>query len=264
MEGFPCYTGIFDSHAHYDDQRFDEDREALIGTLPGEGVCAVVNVGCDLPSSRTSAEYAEKYPHFYAAAGYHPHAAEEFTKEGLDEIAALLQRPRVVALGEIGLDYHYGLKTVTLQQRMFERQLQLAKELDVPVIIHSREATEDTLDILKRYPGLRGVVHCFSGSAETAKVLLKMGWHIGFTGVLTFENARKTLEACQAVPPERLLLETDCPYMAPTPFRGKRCSSPMIARTAEKAAELHNLPVQAMIDQARENTMALFGISEIC
>lgn len=263
VEGFPQYTGIFDSHAHYDDKRFDADRETLAAALPEKGVCAVVNVGCDLPSSRTSAEYAERYPHFYAAAGYHPHAAKEFTKEGLDEIAALLQRPRVIALGEIGLDYHYGLETAALQQRMFERQLQLAKELDLPVIIHSREATEDTLAILKRYPGIRGVIHCFSGSAETAKVLLGIGWYIGFTGVLTFENARKTLEACRAVPPERLLLETDCPYMAPAPFRGKRCWSPMIARTAEKAAELHSLPVQVMIDKARENTMALFGIKAI-
>ena len=256
----PLYTGIFDSHAHYDSERFDEDREQVLKALPENGVCAVIDVGCDLPSSRAAVALSETVPHFYAAVGYHPHEADSFTEEGMEEILSLLRRPRTVALGEIGLDYHYDFSPREKQKEVFDLQLRLAKELDVPVIIHSREATQDTLELLSRYPGLQGVIHCFGGSAETAREMLKMGFYIGFTGVITFSNARKVLEACAAVPADRLLLETDCPYMAPVPFRGKRCWSPMIAETARQAAQLHDMDPQTLIDQARENTCRLFRI----
>ena len=254
------YTGIFDSHAHYDSAQFDGDRDEVLSALKENGICGVIDVGCDLESSFKAAELARTVPGFYASVGYHPHDAENFTEEGLLQIAELTKEPRVVAIGEIGLDYHYDFSPREKQKEVFGIQLKLAKELDLPVIIHSREATQDTLDILAKYPGLQGVVHCFSGSAETAQILLKMGYHIGFTGVITYSNARKILEACAAVPADRLLIETDCPYMAPVPFRGKRCWSPMIQMTAEKAAEIHQMDPQELIDRARENTIRLFRL----
>ena len=254
------YTGIFDSHAHYDSAQFDGDRDEVLSALKENGICGVIDVGCDLESSFKAAELARTVPGFYASVGYHPHDAENFTEEGLLQIAELTKEPRVIAIGEIGLDYHYDLSPREKQKEVFGIQLKLAKELDLPVIIHSREATQDTLETLAKYPGLRGVVHCFSGSAETAKELLKMGFHIGFTGVITFPNARKILEACEIVPLDRILLETDCPYMSPVPYRGKRCWSPLIRFTAEKAAELHGVGAQQLIDAARENTIRLFGI----
>lgn len=256
----PLYSGIFDSHAHYDSERFDQDREELLKALPTMGVCGVIDVGCDLPSSRAAAALAQRIPYFYAAAGYHPNDAASFTEEGLAELRTLFEQPKVLAVGEIGLDYHYDFSHRQWQREVFHRQMQLAKELDLPVIVHSREATQDTLEVLAQYPGVQGVVHCFSGSAETAGELVKMGWHIGFTGVVTFDNARRVVEACAVVPPERLLLETDCPYMAPVPFRGKRCWSPMIQKTAERVAELHGMEAQTLIDIARENTLRLFRI----
>lgn len=253
------YSGIFDSHAHYDDERFDPDREEVLTSLQQNGVCNVIDIGCDLPTSRKAVALAEQYPFFYAAVGYHPHEAEDFTEEDFVEIQQMLSHPKVVALGEIGLDYHYDLSPREKQIEVFERQLKLAEERDIPIIIHTREATQDTLSLLEKYR-CRGVVHCYSGSAETAKVLLKMGYHIGFTGVITFQNARKIVEACAIVPPERILLETDCPYMAPVPFRGKRCWSPMIEKTAERVAEIKGMDTQTLIDTARENTKRLFGI----
>lgn len=255
------YKGIFDSHAHYDDSQFDEDRKEIVSSLPGCGVCGVVDVGCDPDTSRAAVRLSEEYPYVYAAAGYHPHEAGSFSEEGWEQIKALLKFPKTVALGEIGLDYHYDFSPREKQIEVFEFQLSYARENHLPVIIHSREATQDTLTLLQKYPGLTGVIHCFSGSAETAKELLKMGFFIGFTGSVTFKNARKVVEACRAVPTDRLLLETDCPYMAPVPLRGKRCDSTMIAKTAEIAAALHDISPQELIDIARENTCRLFGIS---
>lgn len=261
LNEFPArYTGIFDSHAHYDSAQFDGDRDEVLAALAENGICGVIDIGCDLESSYAAAKLAETVPGFYAAVGYHPHEADTFTEEGLAQIAELTGNPRVVAIGEIGLDYHYDFSPREKQKEVFRRQLALAKELDLPVVIHSREATQDTLEILSEFPGLQGVVHCFSGSAETAEILLKMGFHIGFTGVITFPNARKILEACAAVPADRLLLETDCPYMAPVPYRGKRCWSPLISFTAEKAAEIHGMDPQELIDRARENTIRLFRL----
>ncbi len=260
MQGESLYTGIFDSHAHYNDERFDADREALLASLPSQGVCGVVNAGTNAESSRQSAALAREHEIFYAAAGYHPEQAAEYTDEGMAEIFALLKEPKTVAIGEIGLDYYWPEPSREIQQEVFRLQLDAARQLDLPVIIHSREATEDTIRILREFPGVRGVLHCFSGSAESAKIYLEMGFYLGFTGVLTFKNNRRSVEACKVVPLDRLLLETDCPYMAPVPYRGKRCWSPMIARTAERMAEIKDVSPQEMIDIARENTKRLFGL----
>ncbi len=261
MQGKILYSGIFDSHAHYNDERFDEDREAVLASLPEQGVCGIINCGCNVETSQISLEYAEKYPHIFAAAGFHPEQADEYTEDGMNRIREMLKHPKMVAVGEIGLDYYWPEPDRQIQKDVFRKQLSLAKELDLPVIIHSRDAAEDTIQILKEYPGIRGVVHCFSGSAETAKIYLDMGFYIGFTGVLTFQNNRRSIESCKVIPLDRLLLETDCPYMAPVPHRGKRCWSPLIAHTAERMAEIKEIPVQQMIDLARENTCRLFQIS---
>lgn len=261
MQSNHLYTGIFDSHAHYNDERFDEDREAVLASLPDQGVCGIINCGCNVETSQISLQYAEKYPYIFAAAGFHPEQADEYTEDGMNKIREMLKHPKMVAVGEIGLDYYWPEPDRQIQKDVFEKQLALAKELDLPVIIHSRDAAEDTIQILKKYPGIRGVVHCFSGSAEIAEIYLKMGFYIGFTGVLTFQNNRRSVEACKVIPIDRLLLETDCPYMAPVPHRGKRCWSPLIAHTAERMAEIKEVPVQKMIDTARENTCRLFQIS---
>lgn len=262
MEFTPIYTGIFDSHAHYDSERFEEDRHQLLESLPGLGVCGVLDVGCDFPSSQAAVELAARYPHVYASVGYHPHEADSYTEEDMEKLLKLFESPKVRAIGEIGLDYHYDFSPREVQRQVFIRQLELAAERNLPVIIHSREATAETLEILGRFPGLQGVVHCFSGSAETAAQLVKMGWHIGFTGVITFQNARRILEACPVVPADRILLETDCPYMTPVPFRRERCWSPFIGLTAQKMAEIRGEDPQALIDQARKNTCRLFGIPD--
>ena len=252
--------GIFDSHAHYDDARFDEDRDALLSSLPGKGVCGIIDIGCDLESSRKAVALAEKYPYVWAAVGYHPEQAALRTDEGVAELRQLLSHPKVVAIGEIGLDYYWPEPDHETQKRVLIEQLKLARELQKPVILHVRDASEDALTILKAYP-VRGVMHCFSVSPETAREVLKLGLYIGFTGVLTFKNARKPVEACAAVPLDRLLLETDCPYMAPTPYRGQRCWSPMIEQTAARAAEIKGVSTQELVNAARENTLSLFQIT---
>lgn len=261
LEDFtPKYHGIFDTHAHYNDRAFDEDRDELLRSLPALGVDNAVCIGYDLPSSRRAVEIAEQYPHIYAAAGFHPENLEDYSEDGIQQIRALLQHPKTIAIGEIGMDYHWKEMPPELQKKAFDRQLTLAEELDMPVIIHAREATEDTLEILSRHKGVSGVMHCFSGSAETAKILVSWGFYIGFTGVLTFKNARHPVEAVGVIPKERLLLETDCPYMAPVPWRGKRSCSPMIQSVAERMAEIKGVSPQEMIDIAAENARRLFRL----
>lgn len=261
LEDFtPKYHGIFDTHAHYNDDAFDGDREELLRSLPALGVDHAICVGYDLPSSRKALEIAKQYPHIYAAVGYHPENLEDYSEDGIRQIKEMLRQEKVVAIGEIGMDYHWKEMPPELQKRAFERQLQLAEELNMPVIIHAREATEDTLEILSRHKNVEGVMHCFSGSAETAKTLVKWGFYIGFTGVLTFKNARHPVEAAGVIPKERLLLETDCPYMAPMPWRGKRSCSPMIQSVAEKMADIKGVSPQEMIDIAAENAKRLFRL----
>lgn len=255
------YSGIFDTHAHYDDERFNDDRAHVLLSLKDSGVCGVIDCGCDLSSSLKAIELSDKYGFVYAAVGIHPHEAAEAGANDFDEIKKLFSKEKVVAVGEIGLDYHYDFSPREVQLTFFERQIILSKELDLPIIVHDREAHEDTMNLLKKYKP-KGVVHCFSGSAEMAKEVLKLGMYIGLGGAVTFKNARKPLEVAAIIPDDRLLLETDCPYMAPVPFRGSRCDSTMIAYTAQKLAEERGCEVQSLIDKCRVNAKELFKLTQ--
>ncbi len=251
------YKNIFDTHAHYDDERFNEDRDELISSLFSSSVSHIIGCGCDLKSSLANIALAERYPEFYAAVGVHPHEAAECTREDLDEIKKLYRHQKVVAIGEIGLDYYYDFSPRDRQIEVFTEQIKLANELKLPVIIHDREAHEDTLNILKQLKP-KGVVHCFSGSREMAEEIVKLGLYIGLGGAVTFKNARRPIEVAEYLPLDRLLLETDAPYMTPVPFRGKRCDSSHIAYTAEKIAEVKRIAVQELIDICTENAKKLF------
>ncbi len=253
------YNNIFDTHAHYDDEKFDEDRESLLESMPSKGVVNIINCGCDLQSSLRSMEYTEKYDYFYCAVGIHPSNITDASYGELDKIKELYRRNKCVAVGEIGLEYHYDFVPKDLQLDFFEKQLRLANELELPVIVHDREAHEDTMNLLKKYKP-KGVVHCFSGSVEMAKEVLKLGMYIGLGGAVTFKNARKPLEVAEYLPSDKLLLETDCPYMSPVPFRGQRNSSDLIAFSAEKIAEVRNTDTQQLINIAAENAHRLFKI----
>lgn len=253
------YSNIFDTHAHYDDSRFDEDRDELIASLKGKGVSHIVNCGCDLRSSLSTVALSEKYDFIYAAVGIHAHEAEEATEDDLEKIKKLYEKEKVVAVGEIGLDYHYDFSPRDRQLEIFERQLILANTLNLPVIVHDREAHEDTMNLLKKYRP-KGVVHCFSGSAEMAKEIVKLGMYIGIGGAVTFKNAKKPVEVVEYLPLDRLLLETDAPYMTPVPFRGQRCDSSYIAYTAEKIAEIKGINVQELINICNENAKKMFNI----
>lgn len=248
-------NGIFDSHAHYDDESYDIDRDTIINELFSKSVCGIINVGASIESSKASVELSQRYEKIYAAVGIHPQEADSF--QNLSEIEALAES--AVAIGEIGLDYHYQPYSREKQMELFESQLILANKLDLPVIIHSRDATKDSIDLVKKHKP-RGVFHCFSGSAEVARELLQMGFYLGFTGVATFKNARRALEAIECTPLDRLLLETDCPYMAPEPHRGKRCQSDMIEFTAAAMARIKGIAPQKMVDIARENAKRLFAV----
>ncbi len=253
------YTGIFDTHAHYDDDRFDEDRGELLTRLFGSEATSILNCACDLKSCYTTLALTEKYQGMYAALGIHAHEASEAKEGDLDKIKELLSKEKVVAVGEIGLDYHYDFSPRDVQVALFRKQIILANELDLPVIIHDREAHEDTMNILRELKP-KGVVHCFSGSAEMAKEIVKLGLYIGIGGAVTFKNAKKPIEVVETIPIDRILLETDAPYMTPVPFRGKRCDSSHIAYTAEKIAEIKGMIPQEVIDICRENAHRLFGI----
>ena len=252
-------NGIFDSHAHYDQKRFDDDREQVISALAAVGVTRVMNAASDLPSSRDALALAEKYPFFWCSVGIHPHEAEDAPADYLDQLKELVKNPRVRAIGEIGLDFHYDFSPRDIQHRVFEEQLILAKELDMPVIIHDREAHGETMELLTKYRP-KGVVHCFSGSAEMARQVAELGMYVGFTGTVTFKNARKPLEAVAAVPADRLLIETDCPYMAPEPLRGRRCDSSMLPYTAAAMAAVRGITPQQLVDLTAQNACRLFGI----
>ena len=252
-------TGIFDSHAHYDDPAFDPDRESLLASLAGAGVEAAMTIGADLDSSRAAVALAERHPFLWAAVGVHPHGAAQLPPDWLQQLEGLSAHPKVRAIGEIGYDYHYDGDWKEAQRAAFEAQLQLAARLEKPVVIHDREAHGDTLELLRRYRPA-GVVHCYSGSAEMAKEVLSLGMYIGFTGVLTFKNARRALEAAAVVPLDRLLVETDCPYMAPEPFRGKRCDSTLLPHTIGRLAAVKGVSPQELADITNQNARRLFGI----
>ena len=230
---------IFDTHAHYDDEAFDADREALLASMPENGVGLIVDPGCDLDTSRRAVEIAEQYPHVYAAVGWHPENCAPYTRESLDTLRAWAKDPKVVAIGEIGLDYYWEQNPPReFQQEVFRDQLALARELGLPVIVHDRDAHADCLAIVKEFPQVRGVFHCFSGSVEIAQELIKRGWYLGFDGPLTYKNAKKTVEVAKIVPLDRVLLETDSPYMAPVPVRGTRNDSRNVSHIAAKFAEI--------------------------
>ncbi len=250
----------FDSHAHLDDARFDGEREEIIATLADHGVGLIMNVGCDLPSSERSVALAERYPFVYAAVGSHPDDAGHVDGRLLDRYRALAAHPKVRAIGEIGLDYHYEDVPRAQQIIAFEQQLELAEALHKPVIVHEREAHADAMDIVRRHPDVRGVFHCFSGAKELALWLVERGWYIGFTGVLTFKNARKAVEVAQALPLDRILIETDCPYMAPEPYRGRRNDSRYVPLVAKKLAELRDLTPEEAGRITTENARRLYGI----
>lgn len=251
----------FDSHSHMDDRRFDDDREEIFNDLQNHGVGLLMNVGCDLESSERSVALAERYPFVYAAVGSHPDDADHVNGKLLDRYRSLAGHEKVRAIGEIGLDYHYEDVPRARQIIAFEQQLELAEALKLPVIVHEREAHGDAMEILKRHPDARGVFHCFSGSKELALWLVERGWYIGFTGVVTFKNARRAVEAVQALPLDRILIETDCPYMAPEPYRGRRNDSRYVPLVAAKIAELKGISPEEAGNITTENAKRLFAIS---
>lgn len=254
---------IFDTHAHYDDEAFDADREALLASMPENGVGLIVDPGCDLDTSRRAVEIAEQYPHVYAAVGWHPENCAPYTRESLDTLRAWAKDPKVVAIGEIGLDYYWEQNPPReFQQEVFRDQLALAQELGLPVIVHDRDAHADCLAIVKEFPQVRGVFHCYSGAVEDAKMLVRLGWSLSFTGVITFKNARKAPEVIAAVPLERMMVETDAPYLTPVPFRGKRNDSGYVHLVAEKIAQLKGLPAEQVERQTWENGVRFFGIPQ--
>lgn len=252
---------LFDTHAHMDDHAFDADRESLLSALPEQGIGLLMNPGCSLSSSRNASALSERYAYIYAAAGSHPDAADEVDETVLEEYKALCRaNPKIKAIGEIGLDYHYEDIPRDVQCRAFRLQMELARELNLPVIVHEREAHEDGMKIVSEFPEVTGVFHCYSGSPEMARQLISRGWYIGFTGVLTFKNARKAIEVARAIPLDRIVLETDCPYMAPEPFRGKRNDPGRLYRMAEKLAEIRGVSVEEIHNVTMENGKRLYRI----
>ena len=252
---------LFDTHAHMDDRAFDEDREQLLAALPEQGVGLVLNPGCSLASSRNVDLLTKKYDYIYGAVGSHPDVADEVDEAVLEEYRVLCkQNSKIKAIGEIGLDYHYEDIPREIQQKAFRLQMELARELNLPVIVHERDAHEDGMKIVEEFPEVTGVFHCYSGSAEMAKWLVARGWYIGFTGVLTFKNARKALEVAASIPLDRIVLETDCPYMSPEPFRGKRNDPGKLYRMAEKLAELRGLSVEEIHEITMENGKKLYRL----
>ena len=252
---------LFDTHAHMDDRAFDEDRAQLLKNLPEQGIALLMNPGCSLASSYNTSKLSQEYDYIYAAVGSHPDVADEVNEDVLEEYRKLCkQNPKIKAIGEIGLDYHYEDIPREVQLKAFRMQLELARELGLPVIVHERDAHEDGMKVVDEFPDVTGVFHCYSGSAEMARQLVDKGWYIGFTGVLTFKNARKAVEVAASIPLDRIVIETDCPYMAPDPFRGKRNDPGKIYRMAEKLAEIRGLTVEETRRITTENGKRLYRI----
>ncbi len=248
---------LFDTHAHYDDEAFDADRDAVLAAFDG----LVIDPGCTLDSSRAAIALAARHPHVYAAVGIHPENCGDFIPEHIDVLRQLAQQPKVVAIGEIGLDYYWPENPPhDFQQQVLRAQLSLAQELDLPVIFHDRDAHGDSLSIVKAYPALRGVFHCYSGSVEMAEELLALGWYLGFDGPVTYKNARKAVAVAEMAPLDRILIETDSPYMSPVPLRGKRNDSRNVFHIAEKLAEIKGTTTEEMAQLTLKNGKRLFGI----
>jgi len=253
---------LFDTHAHLIDERFDADREALISALPLQGVKYMVECAASEEDSVRAVALAQEHHMVYAAVGVHPHEASEWTERTAEVLRSLAKQPKVVAIGEAGLDYHYDNSPRDIQKVVFEKQVQLALEVDMPFIVHTREATQDTLEILKKYPALRALLHCFSGSVETMEILLKMGHYIALGGSVTFKNAQKTVEVAKRVPLDRLVIETDSPYLAPVPHRGERNNPGYVRHVAEKIAEVRGMDVEEVARITTENAKKFFGIAD--
>lgn len=254
----PKNLPIFDSHAHYDDKAFEEDLTDIVRQMKANGVVGIINGGVNYESSAKIVELSKRFDIFYSAVGVHPEDLYSDEKFSPDKLLNLVSNPKTVAIGEIGLDYHWDTHPADFQKVWFEDQLDFARQVDLPVIIHDREAHGDTLEILKKHKP-KGVLHCFSGSNETAKEILKLGMYIGVGGVVTFKNARKTVEVIKELPLDRLLLETDAPYLSPEPFRGKRCKSDLIYFTARRIAEIKEIPVEEVLIASMENIKTLFN-----
>ncbi len=255
---------IFDTHAHYDDKAFDSDRKELFHNMKKEGVEFIVNVGSDLEANRKTLALAEEFPFIYAALGVHPSEAGELAEADIQWIKKKAENPKVVAIGEIGLDYYWPEPDKTVQKKWFERQLALAGETGLPIIVHSRDAAKDTLEMLKAWQVQKtgGVIHCFSYTKEIAREYLNMDYYFGIGGVLTFKNAKKLVEAVEYIPMNRILLETDCPYLAPEPYRGKRNQSSYIHYVAQKLAEIKNISKEEVLAQTMRNAKEFYRISE--
>ncbi len=249
---------LFDTHAHMNDPAFDADREEMILGLKEKDIEAVMNVGCCLASSKDCIAMAEAHPFVYASVGTHPDAADEVNEDVIEAYRTMAQHPKVLAIGEIGLDYYYETIPRQTQQKAFRMQMSLARELNMPVIVHERDAHDDAMRIIKEFKDVTGVFHCYSGSAEMARQLVNMGWYIGFTGVLTFKNARKAVETAERIPLDRIVLETDCPFMAPEPFRGKRNDPGYLHRMAERLAEIRGISVEEVHTATTENAKRLY------
>lgn len=250
----------FDTHAHYDSSKFDSDRDEILAALPENGVTLVVDPGDNTERSKRAVALAHRYPFVYAAVGWHPEEAEDWGEESLNEIRALAHDEKVVAIGEIGLDYYWDKTYMEKQKSMFRAQIELALEMALPIIVHDREAHGDCLEIVRDYPELRGVFHCFSGSAEMAKELLKCGWYLGFDGPITYKNAVKALDVIRVTPMDRILLETDSPYLAPVPNRGKRNDSRNLQYIAAVIAREKGLELETVAAMTMENGKRLFAI----
>ena len=252
----------FDTHAHYDDDRFINDVDELLKQVYDSGVTLVVNASAGEASSEKALALADRHDFVYAAVGVHPHDTEDMTENSISVLEKLAGHPKAVAIGEIGLDYHYDNSPRDIQRKRFSEQMELAASLKMPVVIHEREACADVLEILSAFRGVRGVCHCFSGSWETAKILLDMGFYLSFTGVITFKNAKKALEVIEKMPRDRLMIETDCPYLAPEPYRGKRNSSLYLPEIAKKAAEVLKISQEEAAALTYKNGKQFFGIEK--
>lgn len=257
-------TMIFETHAHYDDEQFDMDRETLLSSMPEQGVGTIVNVSATYASCQRVVDLVQKYPFMYAAVGIHPDEVGSLNEERFQQMKELCKQEKVVAVGEIGLDYYWDNESHDLQKEWFVRQLNLARELNLPVLIHSREAAADTMEIMKQYgQGVKGVIHCFSYSKEMAAEYVKMGFYIGVGGVVTFKNARKLKETVQEIPLTSIVLETDCPYLAPVPYRGKRNNSAYIKYIAEGIAGIKGVSYEEVVEQTEKNARDLYNLTEV-
>lgn len=253
---------FIDTHAHYDDNAFDQDRETLLSGLKDKGVDIIVNCGQDIETSKKCVALAEKYDFVYATVGFHPHEASKYSPDAMEEIKRLAGHKKVVAIGETGLDYHYDFSPRDRQKQVFREHIRLARKISKPIVVHDREAHQDTLDILQEEKAEECgcLIHCYSGSREMAKIIMKRDYFVSIGGAVTFKNARHIIEALEVIPLEKILLETDCPYMTPVPYRGKRNDSELIPFTAKKIAELKSVSLDSVFEITRKNAKDFFAL----